>query len=127
MPDFFVYLICLCSRKQKFFQFMPILVRVLVSTSKSYFIPKEKAVRVIFSNGFLLDFLEFKVHQIHLRSHEFIGKMGVNSSNKAFGTIAHPSIYNVRSYVLHTGCRIRMPQIILCNGIIFQHFLKDSI
>ena len=103
MPDFFVYLICLCSRKQQIFQFMPFLVRVLVSTSKSYFIHKTKAVRVIFSNDFFVCFLEFEFHQIHLRSHKFIGKMGIYSSDKAFGTIAHPSIHNVRSYVLHAS------------------------
>ena len=49
--------------------------------------------------------LKFKLHQIHLVGHELIREMGVNSSNKALRTIPHPSVYNVRSYVLHAGRR----------------------
>ena len=67
---------------------------------------------------FFLIFLEFELYQIHLHSHKFIGEMGIYSPYKAFRTIAHPSIYNVRSYVLHTSRRIRMAQIILRNRIV---------
>ena len=64
------------------------------------------------SNNFLKRlfayFLEFELYQIHLRGHEFIGKMGIYSSDKAFGTVTHPSVHNVRSYVLNTSRRISM-------------------
>ena len=108
MPDFFVYLICLCSQKLQIFRFNPFLVRILVSTLLFLFIRILKAVRIIFSNGFLVIFLEFELYQVHLRGHEFIGKMGIYSSDKAFGTVTHPSVHNVRSYVLNTSRRISM-------------------
>ena len=127
MPDFFVYLTYLCSRKQQIFQFMPFLVRILVSTSKSFFIHIAKAVRGIFSNGFFAYFLKFKLHQIHLLFHELIREMGVNSSDKAFRTVPHPSIYNVRSYVLHAGCCKGMAQEILCNFLVLHHSLEYAV
>ena len=64
------------------------------------------------------------MYQIHLVCHKLIMEMGVNSSNKAFRTIPHPSIYNVRSYVLHTGRCKGMTQVILCNFFILHHSLE---
>ena len=66
--------------------------------------------------------LKFKLHQIHLVRHKLIREMGVNSSDKAFRTIPHPSIYNVRSYILHTGRRKSMAQVILLFNL---HYHKQ--
>ena len=66
-------------------------------------------------------FLELKLHQIHLVGHELIREMGINTPNKAFRTVPHPSIYNIRSYILHTGRCKGMAQKILC----IQKHAKD--
>ena len=76
---------------------------------------------------FLLIQLKFKFYQIHLVRHEVIGEVRVHSTNKTFGTIPHPSIYNVRSYVLHaSGCK-SMAQIILRHLFIFHYSLEHAI
>ena len=53
--------------------------------------------------------------------------MGVNSADKAFGTVAHPRIHNVRAHVLRTSRCESMAQEILRNFFIFHHFLKHAI
>ena len=53
--------------------------------------------------------------------------MSINSSNQSFRAIPHPSIYNVRSYVLHTGRRKGMAQVILRYFFILHHSLENAI
>ena len=112
MPDFFVYLMCLCGQKSVF------LIKTLVFGAHFgvhiwiFFPLIAKALRAHFSKDFFS--LEFKLHQIHLVRHELIREMGINTPNKAFRTVPHPSIYNIRSYILHTGHCKDMAQKILC-------------
>ena len=127
MPDFFVYLIVLCSQKLIFLTKTPIFgvhfgVHILISFS-----PYSKSSPSIFLEELFFILLKFKLHQIHLVGHKLIREMGVNSSDKAFRTIPHPSIHNIRSYVLHTGCCKGMTQVILCNFFILHHSLEYAV
>ena len=110
-----MYLIGLYGQKLNFLPFTPILASILASTFQYHFPFITKALRERYSKSFFAIKLKFKLYQIHLVCHKLIRKMGVNSSDKAFRTIPHPSIYNIRSYVLHAGCRKGMTQVILCN------------
>ena len=71
--------------------------------------------------------LKFKLYQIHLRGHELVRKVRINSSNKTFGTIPHPSIYNIRSYILYTSRRKGMSQKILRNFFVLHNSLKHMV
>ena len=53
--------------------------------------------------------------------------MSINPSNKAFRTIPHPRIYDVRAKVLHaSGCK-SMSQEILRHLFILHHSFEDAI
>ena len=64
---------------------------------------QQKPFEYISRRTFFFNKLKFKLYQIHLINHELIREMGVNSSDKPFRTVPHPSIHYIRSYVLHTG------------------------
>ena len=100
---------------------------ILASTFEYHFPFITKALRVISPKSFFAIKLKLKLHQTHLICHKFVRKMSVNSSNKALRTIPHPSIYNVRSYILHTGRCKGMTQEILRNFFILHHSLKYTI
>ena len=119
MPHFFAYLIVLCSQKCYFLIKNLIFgVHILISFS-----PYNKSPSSIFLEElFFFIKLKFKLHQIHLACHELIREMGINSTHKSFRTIPHPSIYNVRSYILHTGRRKSMAQVILLFNL---HYHKQ--
>ena len=53
--------------------------------------------------------------------------MGINSADKTFRTIPHPSIYNIWSYILHAGRYKGMSQEILRNLFILHHSLKHAV
>ena len=64
--------------------------------------------------------LKFKLHQIHLIRHEFIRKMGVNTTNKAFRTIPHKA-------QLHSIGSLTLIYTRACLGIgIFLYTLSPS-
>ena len=64
---------------------------------------------------------------LHLSYHEIVGKMGINSADKPFGTIAHPNIYDVGPDVLLTDGGEGMTEIILSDGIIVHDTLENTV
>ena len=95
MPHFFVYLIVLCGQKFVFLIKTPIFgVHFGVHIWRSFPLIA-KALRDIFPKSFFFIKLKFKLHQIHLVRHKLIREMGVNSSDKPFRTVPHPSIHNI--------------------------------
>ena len=53
--------------------------------------------------------------------------MPVNPSDKSFGRIAHPDIYNVRPNVLLTNSSERMTQEILSDVFIIHDTLENTV
>ena len=128
MLDFFAYLMCLCGRKCYFLIKTPIFgVHFGVHILIPFFSYDKSPSSVPLEELFFFMNLKFKLHQIHLIYHESIREMGINTPNKPFRTVPHPSIYNIRSYVLHTGRRKGMAQEILCYFLVLHHSLEYTI
>ena len=103
-PIFFAYLIVSCGQKLVFLiKTLVFGVHFGVHISISFSLYNKSPSSTLPEELFPFMKLKFKLHQVHLICHELIGEMGVNSPNKAFRTIPHPSIYNIRSYILHTS------------------------
>ena len=123
MPDFFAYLIVLCGENPDFLiKTLVFGVHILIS-----FPLYNKSPSRISSKSFFFMKLKFKLYQIHLVRHELVREMSVNSANKAFRTVPHPSIYDIRANVLHTGRCKGMTQEILRNFLVLHHSLEHSI
>ena len=86
-----------------------------------------KALQESFLEELFCYLLEFKFHQIHLLFHELIREVCIYSSYQSFRTIPHPSIYDIRTNVLHASGCVSMPKEILSYFTVFQFFLKLAI